>query len=701
MKISKKILINICIILLTIYFIFLFKKFYFENPLTIKVSFDDYFGQFNAFVGFNFEIILALLTGLWIIFVSFLIGRIFLKKRLKNAFSPSEITLFSTALGMFVLGMVTFFIGLAGYVNKYLIFSIFIILTIALFPYKEIRNLSKLKDILKNTFDSFKELSIINKILILIIFLIMLVGLINALTPPYQSDGIRYHLTGPQEYIKAGKISYIPLNANSNFPFLIEMLFLDGMIIGGDICPTVIHFLILILLMWGIFNFWKYHIEPKLNNKKRNSILDSLLIFNLITTPGAVIVASWPFIDIGMTFFLFLAIYLFIVWVEKRDAKSLVLCAVFSGVALGTKYTLLAFVFMMCVIAFIISFIDEKRNLKNRLSIALKNSIILGLLSIALASPWFIKNYAFTGNPTYPMLYKIFDGKEWSQQNEDFYMSKVKEKGFGTSIKSFAELPYNTAFQWQKFGSFNIGILFCFMSILFLIHFLYALITYKKNRTVILLYLLSLFYILIWFFTYQDNRLLIPILPILIILLNVIFFELRKNAYELYKLILTFVIIIGIYNSLWIARYMLIDLNPIPYVSGFESKDDFLSKRLSHYDIFRYLNQKVKDEEKVLFIGEHRGYYCDVNYLASDWFDTPYILHLIRQFDTNEKLFGYLKGNKINYVFYNKSELGMYSNFYYKPRFSEDEWARYLNFMSSDKIKIIYQNKEMFVFEIR
>ena len=69
--------------------------------------------------------------------------------------------------------------------------------------------------------------------------------LLYALTPSVQSDALRYHLAGPQEWLKAGRLVYLPYNAFTCFPANVDMLFLLGLGIGGDLLAKAFHFLYL------------------------------------------------------------------------------------------------------------------------------------------------------------------------------------------------------------------------------------------------------------------------------------------------------------------------------------------------------------------------------------------------------------------------------------------------------------------------
>ena len=57
---------------------------------------------------------------------------------------------------------------------------------------------------------------------------------LGAMLPTVDFDAIEYHLQGPKEYYRAGRIAFLPHNVYTSMPFSIEMLHLLGMEVVGD-----------------------------------------------------------------------------------------------------------------------------------------------------------------------------------------------------------------------------------------------------------------------------------------------------------------------------------------------------------------------------------------------------------------------------------------------------------------------------------
>jgi hypothetical protein len=49
---------------------------------------------------------------------------------------------------------------------------------------------------------------------------------------------------------------------------------------------------------------------------------------------------------------------------------------------------------------------------------AAAEAAVLGAVALLVASPWLVRNAVNTGNPTYPLLYRVFDGRNWTPQQD-------------------------------------------------------------------------------------------------------------------------------------------------------------------------------------------------------------------------------------------------------------------------------------------
>jgi hypothetical protein len=121
---------------------------------------------------------------------------------------------------------------------------------------------------------------------------------------------------------------------------------------------------------------------------------------------------------------------------------------------------------------------------------------------------------------------------------------------------------------------------------------------------------------------------------------------------------------------------------------GFQPPDLYLKRNLNYYPAAQWLNAQAKPGEGALLIGEHRTLYFNLPLVASDWFDAPQPLPLIRASADNGQLLDRLLKAGIVYIFDNEDELNRYRAAYFRPRFSQAEYARFEALMADPRLRL-------------
>ncbi|MCX7918768.1 MAG: hypothetical protein N3A72_03975 [bacterium] len=632
----------------------------------------------------------------------------------------TEQVIFSVAVGLGLLSLLLFGLGLIGHLRYQVLFILLIFGII--FSYQETKHwITKCWQKLLKI-----KLTKRNQSLTIFILFILSLSFLSSLTPCTESDALRYHLAVPQQYLWKHRIVYVPYNAFSNFPFLIESLYTLGLAISGTILPKLIHWLFLVLTAIAIHSFTK-RFSPFTNP------LVPVAIY--ISTPFIPIISSWAFIESGLTFYVFIAIYTLCITGRARNKKAetseknsnfcpqstCYLFSIVTGFLLGIKYSMVAVVFFLWSILIIILFYQRKDYKK-----ILNHSILCLILTTGIAIPWYIKNYIYTGNPVYPLGYSIFGGTDWSQFNAEYYTAHAQEKGWlaqanqqnlGYRIIELFQLPWRatmnppkTAMHPVNFGDWQLGPIY----LAFLPLIVYAVICSRKisshcsekknNLTFYLLLLTAIYYFIFWSATYRDNRFLQPILPLLSALIPWSLYQMRIAEKKLgmrYLLFGTLGIML-VYNAIWtvqtVARYH----NPLSFIIGMESNEAFLARNLDYYPMFTYVNQKTLPDDRILFIGEYRALYCQRPYYCADFFDTPVILRIIQQSETVDQIKEKLAELQVKYILYNEKELRLYYP-YFRQRFkSIAELELFQLFLASPSLLPVYHNpRGMTIFQVQ
>jgi len=279
----------------------------------------------------------------------------------------------------------------------------------------------------------------------------VIVILLGSMLPPLDFDVREYHLQVPKEFYQEGRIGFLAHNVYGNMAMGTEMLSLLGMAAAGDwwlgalVGKTVIG-LFAPLAALGLLAAGRRFFSPTAG-------IIAAIVY--LSTPWIARVSTSGLVEGASACYLLLAVYAVILWqqregsgfrvqgsgsTEDRDSKVaepaaqsspssapnsqlrtpssrpfLVLAGYLAGSAVSTKYPAALFVFLpLAVWVALASWLGGWRAIVGRLAVfALAAAVACGL--------WFGKNWVLADNPTYPLLYGVFDSPHWSaEKNENW-----------------------------------------------------------------------------------------------------------------------------------------------------------------------------------------------------------------------------------------------------------------------------------------
>jgi hypothetical protein len=239
-----------------------------------------------------------------------------------------------------------------------------------------------------------------------------------------------------------------------------------------------------------------------------------------------------------------------------------------------------------------------------------------------VASPWYSKNLFYTGNPVYPYL---FGGRNWNDLSSQWLASI----GVRMSPLQLLLLPWDiTILGTQGTEAFDATISPFFLAFLPLILFVR-----KDHKMLAPLGIFSLIVYLMWIIagaaTYSSfvlrTRILLPCFAPLSILTAYVVENLRpleRKSFSLQKFVLM-TLGLGLAINILSQGLAFIVYDPLPFVVGLESREDFIKRRLAdgHYDALNHINDNLPPSAKVLFLWEPRSYYCEDRCLPDVVFD--------------------------------------------------------------------------------
>lgn len=444
---------------------------------------------------------------------------------------------------------------------------------------------------------------------ILYLLLTLGLGLTVALLPPTDWDGLFYHLTGPKLYLAAGKIAPGVDIPHLNFPGLLEMLFTLALALQSDVAAKLLHFGFSLLLAGLGYRTAQRHLGLK------NGWTAVLLLFSM---PMVLTLAGWAYNDLALAFYLVAGLYALLAWRAEKQSAWLVTAGLCSGLAMSLKYTSATGVVTLG--GFLLWWLWQE----NPSPAQWRRQLTAFILPAAIiALPWYLKNWAFTGNPVYPFL---FGGQYWDTFRTAAYNGAGT--GVGFNLPTLLALPaYLTlGIHDANYIDGRSGPLFlAFLPILLA----YGLFGYRKRErppalNSLLIFALAQYAVwvagVVWSAGLWQSRLLLPAFVALCPALAWLLADLAHLDHPQFSLqrflglFMGVVLALGLVDQLgnnqtggqtgWLYH------QPWRYLIGPESRTDYLTRRLGfHYTAMEAVNALPADAV-VLFLWEPRSYYC-------------------------------------------------------------------------------------------
>lgn len=544
--------------------------------------------------------------------------------------TPSHI-LYASGLGYGIMAHLVFVLGITRALYPVSVYPLLVPGLLALYYRRQdLRNsvARLLKDITRIFAPPFTLAGL--TCLLFIIFFILL-DLSVALTPPISKDGLIYHLVGPKIFMQNHDIGFVSGNFYTNFPFTIEMLFTAGMMLKGPVIAKLIHFSFGLLTLVTILQW----------TTARSSVSTGLLAGAVYyTLPLVASLSGWAYIDLALAFYVLLMILALLHWEAFHHKGFLALAGVCGGIAMGTKYSGI-FMVLLTILGTLLFFIKE-----NRMG---TRAVRVFLIAAVIASPWYIKNWILTGNPTYPFLYALFGGREWSQQMAEMYAMFLSFVGSGPGFLNYLRLPWDICFVGgdgrPDFDGF-IGPIFLVVPILWIA-------VRPKASDMKLMLFSSLLYFILWGMLIQQLRFLIPVFPLLSIILALLIHKTDKAWLWTRRCILSFCLFTLALNSYFHLDYIG-TLSPHKYLTGIQSEEEFLRSHLSSYTAIDYINRHLTDRDKVLFVFLGNGlYYCKRPYLYDPVFEANTFMDAVKAGTSPREIWIYLRQKGVTHILIN------------------------------------------------
>jgi len=630
--------------------------------------------------------------------IAFGMGRKILKLLRIEGESILESTIFALGLGFGSLSLIMFALGILQLYYTWVVYSVLGILSV--FSFFEVKKVRLQKPQLSSSKPRFTIFAIFFWGILGVAAVINLVG---ALIPESFYDSLVFHLAVPSLYKINHGIRYIETIFTSHFPQNMHMLYTLSLLLGTDILAKLIHWIMGIFVVLLVYTFGRKYFNY------RAGLVAAAIFY---TIPMVAMQSRVTGVGLSLTFFELLAVFALANWfaINGREEKPktardswLIMAAVFSGLAMGTKYTAMYSFLLFAISVFLVTIIVHKRKIK----ISLKKTFLFCVVATALFSPWLIKNTIYTNNPFNPFLSSIIKSKNFYFGAEytpldNIYLNKVAKKWprFPTrNIKEWLIFPWTLTKKGNDSNSFVGPIFLYLLPLLFFLR--------KDNLTKFLIFLGA-----VWFFAWsliaiRNLRFFISGLTLFGIIISYLLVRVEKENRYFTKIVIFLVFLMLINNIGWSLVILTRNKDPWGVVLGRESREEYLyrdsiGRNLMpyYYPLVKYINQNLSLDAKVLFMGEARGYYCEREFVTS-LAEDPHsiVIRLVRFSKDTDELLEKLKSLGITHVLYNRREgyrLKSFNIFDWQG----DDFPIFHKFWRNN-LKLIYTEKDVYLFEVK
>jgi 4-amino-4-deoxy-L-arabinose transferase-like glycosyltransferase len=594
-----------------------------------------------------FDFALALAISVMLTSLGLAVARV-----LKIAWSnTAETVSMSLFLGTGVFGLAVLGLGLVGLLRP---IPVLILCALSIiFSRAEIPRLGQLIHRGVGTIVSAPEGKLATGALLFVMALL----LVRTATPPYVFDEVIYHLPVTREFVAQGRIFPNFNNSMGNQPFLIHMIYALCLMAGSDIAAKFLSFALCVATALALYGFCERFITRR---------VAAFAVFVFFAAGMVIEVGITTRVDVAVAGMLFVTTYAMINYLQTGERSWLWTSALLAGFSLGVKHSAALWLVLVGVMYLVESL--RKRSFAS----TLKYGIAYAAIALAVASPWYAKNYAWFGNPFYPFFtgevasygpdgLRYFNSED--ERKLDAHFDVVRRENPAV-VKDAADaiagnatvLPERHPMRpWEVYLRPNTYLMAearHYPNYLFLVLPLSLFII--RRRWLVWLLGLSICYFVLATWSSWIARYLLPVYPALTILTAYTLVSAgdwlkRKNArlgqLPMYVVLMALMVVVATSFKSLIGR------NGFPFVAGTISRRDFM-RGFSYYRPVDFINTELPADARIMSIGAQMTYGIQRPYLSDEtWYTTKWRRLLVHN-DSLEGVHQDLKRQGVNYILF-------------------------------------------------
>ena len=506
--------------------------------------------------------------------------------------TPLERGLTALAVGLGLLAFVVLALGLCGWLYPCVAYGMLLALTLWLGP-TGWRGAGWLRTVFVPRVRTTWQTADLRWPALCVAWIVACLGssLVWALAPAIHYDALMYHLSIPAIYVQAHGIIPVSEEFRSYWAHNTEMLYTLGLLLAGQPLPALLHWTMSVLA-----GGWVYALAWRLGGVRAGGL--AVLLF--ISMPIVSREAGTANIDLAVTLYSVGFLYALMRWWQTHDNPWLVVAGLQAGWAVGTKLNVML-VLAPAIVFLLMGLLCRRGGLRRFAGSAL----CFGGPAIAVALPWLLRDWAWTGNPVFPFCNAFFASPLFPRENPTF---DFKTYGIGVGFADLIQLPLALITRAEIFGCSKVqlgGVT------LFFLPWLYLSALQPQRRLVTALLALTVVILLLWAHSVQYARYLFPAFPLFACLSALNFAALWRalstRAWSKPALagLLLFgaAYLTGTRCVTTVFNWEIFDRYPWKVALGYETPSAFLSRALPPYDALQFLNAQGDGRHQVASFG--------------------------------------------------------------------------------------------------
>jgi len=487
-----------------------------------------------------------------------------------------------------------------------------------------------------------------------------LVMILGGMLPPWEYDVREYHLQTPKEWFQNGRVDFLSHNIYANMPLGSELTGLWAMaLVGGPdgwwwgaLAGKTVMACYSLVAAAGLVAF----------GRRIHSLASGVIAAVVyVSTPWIAWLASVGYNEGPVAMYALFAI--FALWLAARKenqalaTRFCILSGFCAGSAVACKYP--PALFLMVPLAAWVggarylartgppAVVEHSSTTATRQSLI--QAVVFLLAALAACGLWFGKNLALTSNPTYPLLYSVFDGRTRTPE-KDRQWTRVHSPQPDRKGNRFSPRDLVNQVGWLLWGT-----RWASAALLPLAAMTWFARVQRPLTATIALWMLFVFAAW-WLLTHRLDRFLVLLVPMASLLAGIGAVAVPHRAWRITTL--------GFVGWTALTQFVFVSIHPdnryFAPLDAVRRDDLFLiygGERL--HPAHRWLNTHAKPGETVLLVGDAEPFELQIPAIYNTCFDDCQFTRLFRGRSREERLAA-LRAENIAYVFLHWSHLARF-----------------------------------------